>query len=100
VEINNSLIPASSNLTVGIRSGRADSAQRPIEPAQTLTLRAVKDSKQVDALLLRFRSRQAVQQNQMSNDLRSQRALSAYQSLEQSAERDYVSAVLGIDEYA
>ncbi|MEN8167809.1 MAG: endoglucanase [Pseudomonadota bacterium] len=99
MEINSSLIPSPSNLTVELQSGRADSVQRSLEPVQTLTHRAVTDSKQADALLMRFRSRQAVQQNQMSNDLRSQRALSAYQSLEQGAERDYVSAVLGIDEY-
>lgn len=99
MEINNSLIPSKTNLTVD-QSGRVDSAQRPLEPAKTLTLRAVRDTKQADALMQRLRSRQTVYQNQINNDQRSQRALSAYQSLEQSAERDYVSAVLGIDEYA
>ena len=99
MKINNTLIPASSNLTVEVQSGRAESGQHSIEPTQNLTHKAVMDSKQVDALMQRLRSRQTVYQNQMSNDQRSQRALSAYQSLEQSAERDYVSAVLGIDEY-
>ncbi|MEN8177610.1 MAG: endoglucanase [Pseudomonadota bacterium] len=100
MEINSSLIPSKTNLAVEIQSGRVESAQRPIEPTQTLTHQAVRDIKQADALLQRFRSRQTAQQNQINNDQRSQRALSAYQSLEQSTERDYVSAVLGIDEYA
>jgi hypothetical protein len=66
------------------------------------TLRAVIESKEADKLLLRTRSRQSMvqQQNTLYENPRSRKALSAYQSLEQDEERDYVSTLLGVDEYA
>lgn len=90
------------NLSVDNQTGRTNSVTQltPSQPVQTnQTLRAVVDAKQAESMLLRARSRQQVYQNPNDIDPRSQRALSAYQSLQQSSERDYVSAMLGIDEY-
>ncbi|MDJ0808292.1 MAG: hypothetical protein QNJ78_15855 [Gammaproteobacteria bacterium] len=62
-----------------------------------LTLRAVGAAREVEALL--FRTRGPSSPSQQAVDPRSQRALSAYAALEQHAEQEYVSTVLGIDEY-
>ncbi len=68
-------------------------------PSPTLTLRAVVDAREAEAMLFHTRFRQTSLDAQNGLDSRSQRALNAYASLEQSAEREYVSSVLGIDEY-
>ena len=65
----------------------------------SLTPRAVVDARKAEAMLFRARSNQTFYPASNSVDSRSQRALTAYTSLEQSAEREYVSSVLGIDEY-
>ncbi|MBT2972210.1 MAG: hypothetical protein B6D72_01080 [gamma proteobacterium symbiont of Ctena orbiculata] len=68
------------------------------EAAQTQTLRGVEQVKQAEQLLQRQRSRPSF--SQASDDPRKQRALSSYQAVQASQERDYVSEVLGIDVYA
>ncbi|MEW8027974.1 MAG: hypothetical protein AB2792_19100 [Candidatus Thiodiazotropha sp.] len=62
------------------------------------TLRSVEQVKQAEQLLQRQRSRPTF--TQVSDDPRKQRALSSYQSVQTTQERDYVSEVLGIDVYA
>ena len=77
---------------------QGSSSTRPVETS--LTLRTVVDVREAEALLFRSRFRgnsQLYAQERM--DSRHQRALTAYAALQQSAEREYVSAVLGIDEY-
>ena len=100
--ISGSLIRPLGNLSVDNQTGRTNSVTQltPSEPVQTnQTLRAVVEAKQAESMLLRTRQRQSAYLNPNALDPRSQRALSAYQALQQSSERDYVSAVLGVDEY-
>jgi hypothetical protein len=67
----------------------------------TQTLRAVLDAQEADKLILRSRSRTfRADKDLMQADPSARKALSAYRSLDQAAERDYVSTVLGIDLYA
>jgi hypothetical protein len=60
-------------------------------------IRGSSDVSDAEALLLRRQSR--VDWRQAFPDQRAQRALQAYAALEQIQQRDYVSQVLGIDEY-
>jgi hypothetical protein len=62
------------------------------------TLRSVEHVKQAEQLLQRQRSRSSI--TEVSDDPRKQRALSSYQLVQGSQERDYISEVLGIDVYA
>ena len=85
------------------QSSLADKAQTLLPsqlPASTQTVRAVVGAREAEAMLLRTHPRPAVYQAQAGEDLRSHRALEAYGALEQNVEREYVSAVLGIDVYA
>jgi hypothetical protein len=59
---------------------------------------SVEQVKQAEQALQRQRSRPSF--SQVSDDPRIQQALSSYQSVQSSQERDYVSEVLGIDVYA
>jgi hypothetical protein len=59
---------------------------------------SVDQVKQAEQALLRQRSKPSF--SQVSDDPRIQQALSSYQSVQSSQERDYVSEVLGIDVYA
>jgi hypothetical protein len=59
---------------------------------------SVEQVKQAEEVLQRQRSRPTL--SQFTDDPRKQQALSSYQSVQSSQERDYVSEVLGIDVYA
>jgi hypothetical protein len=59
---------------------------------------SVEQVKQAEQVLQRQRSRPTL--SQFIDDPRKQQALSSYQSVQSSQERDYVSEVLGIDVYA
>ncbi|EGV51686.1 hypothetical protein Rifp1Sym_bb00170 [endosymbiont of Riftia pachyptila (vent Ph05)] len=62
------------------------------------TPRPVATPERAEALFARRHRQQNLAQDEI--DQRARQALNAYQSLDQINERDYVSAVLGIDEYA
>ncbi|MCU7918303.1 MAG: hypothetical protein KZQ95_08075 [Candidatus Thiodiazotropha sp. (ex Epidulcina cf. delphinae)] len=62
------------------------------------SVRSVEDIKQAERLLKRQRSDQTFAR--ATEDPRTQRAVSIYQSVQGGRERDYVSEVLGIDVYA
>ena len=83
---------------LGERNGHVPASSGRVAQSN-LTLRAVVDAREAEAMLFHTRSRQTSLDAQNGLDSRSQRALNAYASLEQSAEREYVSSVLGIDEY-
>ncbi|MCU7827560.1 MAG: hypothetical protein KZQ85_00690 [Candidatus Thiodiazotropha sp. (ex Myrtea sp. 'scaly one' KF741663)] len=60
--------------------------------------RAVDDIKQAERMLERQRARDTY--GTFAEESNQQKAVAAYQSLQQNDERDYVSEVLGIDVYA
>ncbi|MCU7844658.1 MAG: endoglucanase [Candidatus Thiodiazotropha sp. (ex Monitilora ramsayi)] len=60
--------------------------------------RTVDEIRQAERLLDRQRSRNAF--GALAEESNHERAITAYQSLQQNDERDYVSEVLGIDVYA
>lgn len=102
MQIGGSLIRPIGNLSVDNQTGRANNFTQltPSQPVQAnQTLKAVIEARLAEPLLLRTRPRQSAYQNLNAIDPRSQRALSAYQSLQLNSERDYVSEVLGVDEY-
>ncbi len=65
---------------------------------QESAVRSVESMRQAEQMLRRQASERRFQQ--VMEDPRSQRALKSYQSVQSGQERDYVSAVLGIDVYA
>jgi hypothetical protein len=65
---------------------------------QESAVRSVEDTRQAEQLLRQQASERRFQQ--VLEDPRSQRALKSYQAVQSGQERDYVSAVLGIDVYA
>lgn len=64
----------------------------------TRTTRTVEDIKQAQLMLKRQHARGGYEA--IAEESRQQRAVAAYQSLQQSDERAYVSEVLGIDVFA
>jgi len=64
----------------------------------SLTVRSVEDVKQAERMLNRVRTGNTY--SAVAEEVRQQRAVSTYRSLQQQDERAYVSMVLGIDVYA
>lgn len=63
-----------------------------------MPVRKLSDITTAEVLLHHRQARLGVQQD--FSDQRSRRALEAYSALEQIQQRDYMSRVLGVDEYA
>ncbi|MET0065961.1 MAG: hypothetical protein ABW076_06415 [Candidatus Thiodiazotropha sp.] len=75
-------------------------APQPLNSAaqQESAVRSVENMRQAEQVLRRQASARRFQQ--VLEDPRSQRALKSYEAVQSGQERDYVSAVLGIDVYA
>ncbi len=101
MEINSTIIPLTGYPALDKRIGGAHPSSlvsQPVEPEQpALAIRAVADAREAESLLFRKGQRQIFQDP--IADQRSRRAINAYSTLDQASQRDYLSAILGIDEY-
>jgi hypothetical protein len=98
LEIGSSLSSISSYPLTARKTGGPTSAYTQTEAATTTPVSKPSDVLMAEVLLHNRQSRLGLQQD--FPDHRSRRALEAYSALEQIQQRDYVSRVLGIDEYA